>query len=237
MNLPVSERLKACAALVPAGARVADVGADHGYLGIYLLLCGIARHVTATDVRSQPLSHAQENAARFGVDDRMTFALCDGLAGVRAGSVDTIVIAGMGGDTIAHILHTCDWADAPGLTWILQPNTSANDLRRDLGERGWRIEHDRLVQEGGFLYNLLSVRAGGGAALSPGQQYVSPQLLAEGGALLDAYFARVLQGLARAVEGIARSSRPDAPERLRYYGAALREVTEMRDLYANRAGD
>ena len=41
MKLPLSDRLLAGAGFVPKGSRVADIGCDHGYLGIYLLQNGI----------------------------------------------------------------------------------------------------------------------------------------------------------------------------------------------------
>ena len=62
MKLPISQRLLLCTALVPPGARVADVGCDHGYLGIHLLKTGTAKHVIATDLREKPLEKARENA-------------------------------------------------------------------------------------------------------------------------------------------------------------------------------
>lgn len=237
MQVPLSARLTACAALIPRGAHLADIGADHGYLGIYCLKNGVASRVVASDLRAQPLAQARKNAERFGVAEQMRFVLCDGLSGLRPGDADTFVISGMGGDTIAAILDACAWAADARLTFILQPNTSANDLRRYLSGHGWRIENDRLVEEGKFLYNLLLVRYGGGAPLTPGQQYVTPQLLAEGGALLPRYFTRVLRGISGAVEGIARSDRPELKARLDYYKTAYREVCEMRDQYAARAGD
>ena len=67
MRLPVSARLECCAGLVPQGARAADIGADHGYLGISLLLNGRAEFVHASELREQPLRRAMENALRFGV--------------------------------------------------------------------------------------------------------------------------------------------------------------------------
>ena len=37
MKIPLSNRLLACANFIQPGDRVAEIGCDHGYLGIYLL--------------------------------------------------------------------------------------------------------------------------------------------------------------------------------------------------------
>ena len=60
-------RLAAIAALVPDGARLADVGTDHALLPIRLLLDGKIQSAVATDIRPGPLSRAKENAYAAGV--------------------------------------------------------------------------------------------------------------------------------------------------------------------------
>ena len=229
MKLPISKRLLACAACVPEGARVADIGADHGYLSIELLQSGRASFVHASELREQPLKKAMENAAKFGVAEKMRFSQADGLAAVEPDSVDTIVCAGMGGELIAQILRACPWVADPKYTLILQPQSSGNDLRRQLGEMGFRIEAERLVEDGGFLYQVLCARYGQPETLTPGQQYVSPALLRSGDALLPVYLERIVQALTKTVEGISKA---DAPiPRLAYYQTALEQVREMRENY------
>lgn len=222
-----------CAGLVPPGGRVADVGCDHGYLGIYLLRENLAESVAAMDLRHEPLQRARANAARFGTADRMRFYICDGLRAIGRGSVDTVVCAGLGGDAIAKILDDCPWADDESVTWILQPQTSGNDLRRYLGEHGFSIRREVLVQDGGFLYAAMEVKSGGGHPLSPGEQYLSPPLLDGDPALVRAYFERVIQGTKRAVEGIRRAKDPAELRRLVYYEMALEELLKMRETYEN----
>lgn len=233
MKIPISKRLLCCAAMVPEGARVADIGCDHGYLGIWLLTEGKASYVAASDLREKPLEKARANSRLYGVADRMDCFVADGLAAVDPASVDTIVCAGMGGDNIAGILQAAPWTRDPAYTLILQPQTSGNDLRRWLGENGYTIEAENLVQDGGFLYFTLTARYGGGRPLTPGEQYLSPRLLQSGSVLLPAYFDRVLRGLQRAVDGITLSQKEEERARLPYYEQALREVREMRRQYDN----
>ena len=96
-------RLRAIADLVPAGSRLLDVGTDHGYIPVALRLAGRIPSAIASDIGAEPLDHARRTAARYEAD-RIDFRLCDGLAAVAPEETDTIVIAGMGGDTIAAIL-------------------------------------------------------------------------------------------------------------------------------------
>lgn len=233
MKLPISDRLICCASMIPPGARVADIGTDHGYLGIYLLRNGISPHVLAADLREQPLEKAKANAALFGVSDRMEFVLSDGLREISPDAADTVVCAGMGGDLIALILTACEWIKDKNYTLILQPQSGGQDLRRWLGENGFSMEAETLVQDGGFLYTVMRVRYGAGMALTPGQQYVSPRLLESGGELLPAYLDRICTALRKTVAGLQRAAEPDS-EKLRYYEQARDEVEEMRECYVNR---
>ena len=73
MKLPISARLLACCDYIAPGDRVADIGCDHGYLGIYLLLNGISPHTIEADIRPGPLSAAVKNGEKYGVEDNMTF--------------------------------------------------------------------------------------------------------------------------------------------------------------------
>lgn len=225
MKIPLSSRLSACAELVRSGARVADIGCDHGYLGISLLKNGIAEFVYASDLREKPLQKARENAARFGVAENIEFCLGDGLESIRPGQVDTIVMAGMGGDKIAAILDAAPWVRDEKMRLILQPQSSANDLRRWLGENSYRIERENLVLDGGFQYAVMLVAYGGGERLSPGEQYCSKQLMQSGSDLLIPYLDRVIPTLARTVENLRKAN---DPAKLAYYSTALEELEEMR---------
>ena len=224
MKLPISARLLACAELIPACETAADIGTDHGYLGVYLLMQGVCSRVIASDLREKPLAKAKENALRFAVADRMTFLRADGFHGFEPGSFQTAVLAGMGGDLIARILGDAPWLRSSACTLVLQPQSAEKDLRRWLGENGFEIERERLVRDGGFLYSVMQVVFGRGRALTPGEQYVSPALRREGDPLFPNYLDRVLRALEQTVSGISQSADPADLARAGYFRAALDEV-------------
>ena len=231
MKLPISKRLLCCASMVQPGSRVADIGTDHGYLGIYLLQTGAARHVIACDLRKDPLENARRNAKLFGVDGEMELRLSDGLEKILPDEVDTVVMAGMGGDLIQKILSQCPWRRREGLQFILQPQSAGNVLRRWLCEDGFEIRREEPVQDGHFLYTVMDIRQGEPAPLTPGTEYASPALLASGSPLVGNYLARVENALQETVRGLTNAEK-QRPERLAYFGQALLEIQEMRKNYA-----
>ena len=232
MKLPISKRLLCCASMVQSGSRVADIGTDHGYLGIYLLQSGAARHVIACDLRKDPLENARRNAKLFGVDGEMEFRLSDGLEKILPDEVDTVVMAGMGGDLIQKILSQCPWRKREGLQFILQPQSAGNVLRRWLCEDGFEIQREEPVQDGHFLYTVMELRQGEPSPLTPGTEYASPALLASKSPLVGTYLARVENALQETVRGLTNAEK-QRPERLAYFGQALLEIQEMRKNYAD----
>ena len=232
MKLPISKRLLCCASMVQSGSRVADIGTDHGYLGIYLLQSGAARHVIACDLRKDPLENARRNAKLFGVDGEMELRLSDGLEKILPDEVDTVVMAGMGGDLIQKILSQCPWRKREGLQFILQPQSAGNVLRRWLCEDGFEIRREEPVQDGHFLYTVMDIRQGEPAPLTPGTEYASPALLASGIPLVGNYLARVENALQETVRGLTNAEKL-RPERLSYFRQALLEIQEMRKNYAD----
>ena len=158
--MELTPRLQTVAELVPQGSRFADIGTDHAYLPTWLILNDVIDWAIAADLRQGPLERAKDTAEKYAVSDKMDFRLCDGLTGILPGEVDTIVIAGMGGETIAHILACAPWTKEPGTSLILQPMSSQKDLRQWLGSNGYVIEQERISREDKTLYNIMLVKPG-----------------------------------------------------------------------------
>lgn len=199
MRIPLSSRLQACADLVATGDRVADIGCDHGYLSIYLLTNGIAPSCIASDVRSGPLDAARRNARKFGVADRITFCLSDGVEEIPW-DFDTLVCAGMGADTMIHILTEAPWLRDSRYRLILQCQSKNQDLRRYLSEEGWHILRESVLRDGRFLYTVMEVCFRPEAPrLMPGQWYFPPAMLENPSPETAEYYHRMVKNLRLAV--------------------------------------
>lgn len=195
MKLPISSRLLACAGFVCPGDRVADIGCDHGYLGIHLLTQGIAASVIASDVNEQPLQSALRNAHKYGVADKMSFYLSDGVRNIPR-DFDTLVCAGMGGDTMVHILEAAPWLQKAQYRLILQCQSKTPMLRQYLSERGWRITEESVLRDGKFLYTVMEVVwQPEYPRLSLGEWYFPPALLEHPSKETAAYYQWVVKGL------------------------------------------
>lgn len=195
MKIPLSPRLQACAGFVTPGARVADVGCDHGYLSIYLLKNGIADRVIASDVNEGPLHSARINAVKFGVKDRISFHLSDGVRNIPR-DFDTLVCSGMGADTMIHILEDAPWLRDSRYRLVLQCQSKTPMLRRWLSEQGWRIMEETVLRDGRFLYTVMAVRwEPEYPRLTPAECWFSPALLENPSQTTADYFHWVIGGL------------------------------------------
>lgn len=230
MKLPLSNRLLACCSFISPGDRVADVGCDHGYLGIHLLQNGIASSIIASDVNEQPLRSAMKNSIKFGCRDEMTFYLSDGVRNIPR-DFDTLVCAGMGGDTMISILEAAPWLKDRNYRLILQCQSKRPMLRHWLYENGYCISRETLAEDGKFIYPVMEVVYDPSAPLTPGGCHISPALLASGSSLLPAFYDRVVAGLKTSVEGLARSG----GEKYDEYQAIYQELLQLEDtIHGNR---
>lgn len=148
----ISERLKCVASLVSKGARVADIGTDHAYLPIYLVQNGISNKVYACDVRKEPLRRAKLHIDEYGLSDKITTKLCDGLKGINKGDVDTVTICGMGGKLMKNILKAGIDKLGDNTQLVLSAQSELRDFRKYLLETGIDIKSEHMLLEDGKYY-------------------------------------------------------------------------------------
>ena len=204
MKLPLSNRLLACCGFVRKGDRVADVGCDHGYLGIHLLTSGIAKSIIASDVAEGPLQSAMRNGHKYGVKNKMSFYLSDGVRNIPR-DFDSMVCAGMGADTMMSILDAAPWLKDPKYRLILQCQSKRPDLRKYLYANGFAIRRETLAKDGKFCYPIMEVVYAPGESLSGAEFYITPALLTDNSPLLPEFLGRVIGGIQTSVEGLSRT--------------------------------
>lgn len=153
----ISERLKTAAALVSGGKVLADVGTDHGYVPIYLLEQKKIPRAIAMDINRGPLERAKEHIRLYGMEDYIETRLSDGVAALLPGEADSILIAGMGGGLVMHILGDGEAVCRSAGELILQPQSELERVRRFLDAGGYRIETEELVKEEGKYYPMMRV--------------------------------------------------------------------------------
>ena len=221
MNISISKRLEACCAYVGQGERVADIGCDHGYTGLYLLSKGIASSVIAADINEMPLQSAMQNAKKYGFEDKMQFFLSDGVQNVPR-DFDSLICAGMGADTMISILEAVPWLQQEHYRLILQCQSKTPMLRKYLSEHGWFVHRETVLRDGRFLYTIMEVFY---CPLAPrltlGQQYITPALRMERPELMEEYYQDVLFRLRRAINGRGEQADPEMV-------AALKELEESK---------
>ncbi len=152
----LSARLACVASLVPAGARVADIGSDHAYLPAALVLDGKIDFAIAGEVVKGPYENAVHEIKDHQLEGKVIPRLADGLAAIEpADKVDTITIAGMGGSLIASILEK----DKNKLTGIkrlvLQPNVGESQLRKWLMNNHYQIMTEKIIEEDNHIYEII----------------------------------------------------------------------------------
>lgn len=163
MKTPVpklSARLLAAAMLVKSGRIAADIGTDHAYLPVYLVLNGISPSAIASDLRQGPLNHAKRTIERFNVSQHIRLLLSDGLSAFSPNDAEEFLFCGMGGELIADILQHTGWIKNKRYGLVLQPMSAIAELRQWLFENGFKIQEESLAAEKKHIYYIMRAAAG-----------------------------------------------------------------------------
>ncbi len=153
-DIKLSKRLSTAASYVRSGAFVADIGTDHAYLPIYLMLTGKAVGALASDINKGPILKAQEHIKKYGLSEKIYTQIANGLDNVEKYCPTDIIICGMGGELIAEILDASSYVKSKGIRLILQPMTSVYELRSYLSN-GFSTIAENIVCEDGKIYQII----------------------------------------------------------------------------------
>ncbi len=139
----MKERIAKLCALLDRCSCFADVGCDHGYCAEYMLKNALCDKAYVTDISEGSLSKAKKRLEAFIQAGTCVAVRCDGLEGVPEDDVDLVLIAGMGGDEIIHILES---SYIPR-SFVFQPMKNGEKLRSYLLDNACSIEYDGIFTE------------------------------------------------------------------------------------------
>ncbi|MBP7331751.1 MAG: SAM-dependent methyltransferase [Firmicutes bacterium] len=213
--MELAKRLAVAAAYVPAGSVVADIGADHAYLPIYLVKTGRCARVIATELRSGPFQSALRQVAEHKLESNIDLRLGDGLTVLKPAEAGVLVLAGMGGNTIREILAASPEILNTVKMLILQPQADPGDLRIWLAANGWKISDEQLVEEGGRIYVVISSAPGCEAVQDPLLLELGPRLAEKKDPLFGRYLEIIAGRYERALAGMRAANSAAAVEKAR----------------------
>ena len=156
----LSKRLKVVAGYVEDNSKVIDIGCDHGLLSIYLVNNKKNIKVIASDINDNALSSARSNIKEYKLEDKIDIRLGKGLEVVSPEEIDTIVIAGMGSNTIVGILKYAKDKLKYVDNIIIQSNTDLYFLRKNITKLGYYIEDETLVEDKNIIYTVIKFKKG-----------------------------------------------------------------------------
>ncbi len=158
--MQLSKRLEAIVKLAGTCHCVADVGTDHGYIPIYMTEHHLTEKAIAMDVNKGPLERAQRNICAYRMEPQIVTRLSDGVAELKAGEADCVIIAGMGGLLTIRILEAGKEVLETVSSMILQPQSEIGQVRKFLAEHGYRITAEDMVLDEGKYYPMMRVEHG-----------------------------------------------------------------------------
>ncbi len=157
-TIKLSKRLQAAASLVFENGTLADIGTDHAFVPVYLYQKKRISSAIAMDIGMGPLLRAKENIASAGLSDFIETRLSDGAAALAEGEADSILIAGMGGGVMMHILEEGGSIFRAAKEIVLQPQSKLRDLRIYLSRHGFAVRNEDMVYEDGKFYPMMRVQ-------------------------------------------------------------------------------
>ncbi|MFJ4348894.1 tRNA (adenine(22)-N(1))-methyltransferase [Pseudomonas sp. NPDC089401] len=218
----LSMRLERVAAQVPQGARLADIGSDHGYLPVALALRGVIEAGLAGEVAQVPYASAQRNVRRNGLQAKVTVRLADGLDAIeQSDGITAISLCGMGGLTMCEILERGKDRLSGQQRLILQPNGGERELRGWLMENGYRIVSEELLRENRFDYEIIVAEPCEAVAYSAEELYFGPLLMREKGPAFITKWQRMLRQKQQSLANFERARDAIPQDKLREFARQI----------------
>ncbi|ROM56013.1 tRNA (adenine-N(1))-methyltransferase [Pseudomonas canadensis] len=224
----LSLRLECVAANVPKGARLADIGSDHGYLPVALMRRGLITMAVAGEVATTPFHAAQRTVRDNGLERQISVRLADGLAAMKPDDgITAISVCGMGGETVRDILESGKRHLSGQERLILQPNGGEQPLRQWLMDNGYSILREELLRENRFYYEIIVAERAGPVAYTAEQLYFGPLQLQARSPVFIAKWQRMLRQKHKTLASFERARQAVPEEKRKEIAQQARWITAL----------
>ncbi|WP_225923571.1 tRNA (adenine(22)-N(1))-methyltransferase [Pseudomonas marvdashtae] len=224
----LSMRLERVARHVPAGARLADIGSDHGYLPVALINRGVIAAALAGEVAVTPFRSAERTVRESALDAKISVRLANGLAAIEPGDgITAISLCGMGGETIRDILDGGKGRLSGQERLILQPNGGEQPLRQWLMDNDYRIVSEEVLRENRFYYEIIVAERDGPVAYSAQELYFGPLQLQARSPVFLAKWQRLLRLKQKTLVSFAQAQQAVAEEKVQDMALQVRWISEL----------
>lgn len=224
----LSKRLETVGRFVPEAARLADIGSDHAYLPVALMLKGKIDFAVAGEVVKGPFESAKRQVRKNGLSERIEVRLANGLDAIeKQDQINAITIAGMGGSLIRDILESGRQNQrlSGKERLILQPNIGEKTLRTWLKENNYQIIAEEILEENKKIYEIIvAEKKEQPIEYSEKELMFGPHLLAEKNAIFLAKWQRELKQREVILEQLKNASEQNRHETIQQEVECIKEV-------------
>ena len=172
----IDDRIKSILNFVEKNNRVADIGTDHGYLAIELARKNISDFIVASDKNFGPVQAAKKSIYAAGFEKIISVRQGDGLKVLQKNEVDTICIAGMGGNLICEILNESPEILSTTENLILQPMNATEKIYNWIEENNFFVADIDLAESNGIIYEIIFAAKSSDKISLPTRKEKSPLL-------------------------------------------------------------
>ena len=189
--ISLSKRLKTVANFVlkSKSNAIIDVGCDHALLDIYLLQNNDSLRIIASDNKKAPLGNAKKNIEKYSFLNKIELCLKDGIVDMDK-NIDTVVISGMGMETIVDILNNGIDELKHVNRLILSSNNKYEDLRNKICKLGFYIKDEKIIYEYKKYYIVIEF-VKGIKRYTKKELYFGPILLKNKDELFKNYYSNI----------------------------------------------
>lgn len=208
-EIQLSKRLTYVGDFVPENSRLADIGSDHAYLPVALMLQKKISFAVAGEVVKGPFESAKKQVLKNGLAEHIIVRLADGLDAVlEEDQITAVTICGMGGALIRNILEAGYQKQKINGSerLILQPNVGEHIVRQWLVDHGYSILEEIIMEENNKRYEIIVAEK-----LRQTEEYsdleilFGPKLLQEKSAIFEKKWQSELEQRQAIIEKLAHS--------------------------------